>query len=225
MRFFLVLIAALFTLVAPASAATPDWTRTVTMTPDGAYVLGNPRAPTRLVEYVSYTCPHCAHFVAEASEPLRETWVRRGLVSVELRNAIRDPYDLTAALLARCGGKGRFFADHEALFAYHEAWMAQLQAYETARAGKKITDPAAQLIDIAAGTGIGDVMAKRGLAPAVQRQCLADKKAMATLAAMAKNAWEVRKIGGTPSFAINGAIVPDVHDWANLIPALPAPPK
>ena len=224
MRFFLILIAAIFAL-APASAAPPDWTRTVTMTPDGAYVLGNPRAPTRLVEYVSYTCPHCAHFVAEASEPLREAWVRRGLVSVELRNAIRDPYDLTAALLARCGGKARFFADHEALFAYHEAWMAQLQAYETARNDKKITDPAAQLIDIATATGIGDVMTKRGLAPAVQHKCLADKKAMATMAAMAKNAWEVRKIGGTPSFAINGTLLPDVHSWAGLIPALPAPPK
>jgi len=225
MRFFLVLIAALIALVPASAAPPPDWTRTVTMAPDGAYVLGNPAAPTRLVEYVSYTCPHCAHFVAEASTPLRDGWVRRGLVSVELRHAIRDPYDLTAALLARCGGKARFFADHEALFANHEAWMPQVEAYETRRGERKFTDAAAQMVDIATATGLGDVMAKRGLAPALQRKCLADKKAMAIIAMMAKNAWEDRKIDGTPAFAINGALVPGVHNWAGLIPAWPAPPK
>lgn len=229
MRFFHLLIAALAALAfaaAPASAAPPaDWTQNVTMTPDGAFVAGNPRARTLLVEYVSYTCPHCAHFVEQASGPLRDRWVRPGLVRVELRNAIRDPYDLTAALLARCGGKARFFADHEALFANQEAWMPRLEAYEAGRQAKQFSDSAAQLIDIASATGLEELMAKRGLAPARQHQCLADKKAMAVLAAMANNAWEVRKIGGTPAFAINNVLVGNVHDWAGLIPALPAPAK
>lgn len=224
MRHLLVLIAALFAL-APARAAAPDWTRTVTMTADGAFVLGNPRAPTHLIEYVSYTCLHCAHFVSEASEPLRNGRVKRGLVRVELRNAIRDPYDLAAAILARCGGKARFFSDHEALFANQGGWMERVQAYEAGRGDRQFADTGAQLADIASATGLQDFMAKRGLSPELQDQCLADKKTQATLAAMAKNAWEVRKIGGTPAFVINNRLVAGVHDWASLNAALPASPK
>lgn len=224
MRNLLFLIAALFALT-PACAAAPDWTRTVTMTADGAFVQGNPKAPTHLIEYVSYTCPHCAHFVAEASKPLRDSWVRRGLVKIELRNAIRDPYDLAAAVLARCGGKARFFADHEALFAQQAAWLPRVEAYESARGDKQFTDSAAQLADIAAATGLVDFMAKRGLAPQRQRECLADKKTPEILAAMAREAWEGRKIGGTPAFVINGDLASGVHDWAALNAALPAPSK
>jgi protein-disulfide isomerase len=227
MRHILVLIAAIF-LFAPAHAAAPDWTRTVTMTADGAYVLGNPAAPTRITEYLSYTCPHCAHFVAEARAPLKDR-VRRGLVRVELRNAIRDAYDLTAAILARCGGKARVFADSEALFAQQAAWLPRVQAYENTRGDKAFEDTGARLNDIAAGTGLTGFMAKRGLKPEVQRQCLADKRTQDLLAAMAEDAWQDRKIGGTPSLAVNGRLLPGVHDWAGLNAALnaalPAPSK
>lgn len=232
MRALLILLAALFTL-APASAkptvkeaapASTDWTRTVTATPSGSYVLGDPAA-TRLVEYVSYTCPHCAHFVAEGSGPLKSEWVRRRLLSVEVRNAIRDPYDLTAAVLARCGGKARFFGDHEALFANQEAWMARVQTFEEKRAAQPAPkDAAAQLTAIAAGTGLADFMAKRGLPVARQNACFADKASLAALAAMAKDAWEVKKIGGTPSFSIGGTMLEEPHTWDTLRPALPALP-
>jgi hypothetical protein len=67
-------------LVPAAAQAAPakDWSQTVTLTKEGAHVIGNPAAKTRLVEYVSYTCPHCAHFVAEGTAPLKAGWVSRG---------------------------------------------------------------------------------------------------------------------------------------------------
>ena len=37
-----------------------DWTKTVTETPAGGYVMGNPEAPVKVVEYASLTCNHCA---------------------------------------------------------------------------------------------------------------------------------------------------------------------
>ena len=69
---------------APAQQKKPaptDWTRTVTLAPNGAYILGNPRAATRIVEYFSYTCSHCAHFAAEATEPRKADSIWRGTVS------------------------------------------------------------------------------------------------------------------------------------------------
>ncbi|MET0241183.1 MAG: thioredoxin domain-containing protein [Sphingobium sp.] len=219
MRLIAAFLLALFAAIPAVAQAPANWTRTVTLAPGGAYVLGNPRA-SRLIEYVSYTCPHCAAFMAEASGPLRSNWVRRGLISIEVRNAIRDRYDLTAAVLARCGGKARFFDDHEALFANHAAWMTKVQAYDAgnpAPAG----DEAAVLEGIATGTGLSDLMVKRGLPVAQQRACFADKATLTLLSAMARDAWDVKKIGGTPSFSVAGKAIPDAHDWATLRPALP----
>lgn len=187
--------------------------------------MGNPAAPTKLVEYVSYTCPHCAHFVADASAPLRSGWIRGGKASVEVRNLVRDRYDLTAALLARCGGPARFFGDHEALFAAQQAWVEKIMAYEKTPSTLPDDAPrAAVLADIADKTGLLALMAKRGIAPARSRQCLADPKAMQAVLAMTKEAIEDVKATGTPSFVINGTLV-DAHNWADLAPLLPAPQK
>lgn len=208
----------------PAKDA-PDWTRMVTQTQAGTFVLGNPRAPTRIVEYFSYTCSHCAQFNVEGSGPLRTGWIRRGLASLELRNAVRDPYDLAAALLARCGGKARFMMQHEALFANFGAWMPRLQAYEAARnQASPPADPVAALVDVAQQTGLTDLLAKRGLAPATQRQCLADEGALRAVLATTQEAWDTRKISGTPAFLVNGKLAQGVADWASLRPMLPALP-
>ncbi len=224
MRALSILLAALFVLPAAVHAKAPDWTGTISIAPGGAFVLGDPKA-TRLIEYVSYTCPHCAHFVAEGSAPLKNEWVRRGLLSVEVRNAIRDPADLTAAVLARCGGKARFFTDHEAIFAAQDTWLPKAEAYEQDRGQQPAPkDVPAQLAAIATATGLSDLMAKRGLPLAKQRACFADKASLAALAAMAKDAWGAKKIGGTPSFSVGGTMLEGPHGWDALRPSLPALP-
>ena len=87
--------------------------------------------------------------------------------------------DMTAALLARCGGAGRFIGNHDALFANFEAWMGKAQSY--AASAPQNADRTAQMADIADKTGLFALLAKRGLTPAAQRQCLADKGAAAQL--------------------------------------------
>ncbi|HEX8580099.1 MAG TPA: thioredoxin domain-containing protein, partial [Allosphingosinicella sp.] len=39
-----------------------DWTQTVSATPAGGFLMGNPAAKVKLVEYGSMTCGHCAAF-------------------------------------------------------------------------------------------------------------------------------------------------------------------
>lgn len=203
-----------------ALIAAPAANRTarVALSPIGGHVLGNPAAPTKLVEYVSYTCSHCAHFVGEASAPLKADYVRGGKVSVEVRNAVRDKYDLTAALLARCGGPKRFFGNHEALFANQDAWMEQLQAYD--RGAAKPSEQIAALRDIGRDTGLYALMGKRGFTPAQLDACIANPAAMKQILAMTDEAWNKVKIGGTPGFTINGALAGG-SSWATLRDALP----
>ena len=51
--------------VAATPVAAPnngDWSTVVSQTPEGGFVMGNPNAKVKLVEFGSMTCPHCAEF-------------------------------------------------------------------------------------------------------------------------------------------------------------------
>lgn len=223
----LVLVAAIPAIALAAKPAAKeaakaiDWTSRVTLSPIGGHIMGNPAAGTRLVEYVSYTCVHCAHFTNENAGALKLGWVKGGKTSVEVRNAVRDRYDLTAALLARCGGKDRFFGNHAAIYANYDAWMKQIEAFEQNAPDPAGKDELAVMQEIADRTGLTDLMTQRGFTPDRQKTCLADKAAQQRILAMSKEAWETLKIGGTPSFSVNGKLLKDAHDWATLKPALP----
>lgn len=214
------LLLALLALVTLGAARPIDWTRTVTMTPSGAYVLGNPKAKVRLVEFLSYTCPHCARFSAESPKPLRAGYVARGAVAVELHNAVRDRLDFAEALAARCGGPGRVFADSEAIFAAQDALMTRAGAFESSGGIPDTMSPDDGLKAMARGSGLSALMAARGIPAARLDVCLISKPAQTQVLAMTRDAWETRKIPGTPWFAINGRLTGG--GWAQIEPQLRA---
>ncbi|MET0248480.1 MAG: thioredoxin domain-containing protein [Sphingobium sp.] len=220
--FLLALTSAAATLPVSTSAApNANWADRVTLSKIGGHVLGNPAARTKLVEYISYTCSHCAQFVGQASGPLKAGYVKGGAISVEVRNAVRDKYDLAAALLARCGGARRFFGNHEALFANQSAWMDRVIAYDRDGADKP-TDEKAALREIGAKTGLYALMGKRGFKAPQLDACINDPAAMKAVLAMRDEAWNGLKIGGTPAFTLNGKLVDGVSTWDALKAALPA---
>lgn len=218
MKKLLLPLALLAVPAALVAAPAANWVSRVVLSPIGGHLMGNPAAPTKLVEYVSYTCSHCAHFVGEASAPLKTGYVKGGKVSVEIRNAVRDKYDLTAALLARCGGPARFMGNHEALFANQTAWMDQIQAYDGS--ADKPTDQTAAMREIGQKTGLYALMAKRGFTNAQLDACIANPASMKQVLAMTDEAWNKAKIGGTPGFVVNGTKV-EGSTWAILQAALP----
>ena len=114
-------------LIAAAPAKAAAWSQTVSTTPIGAFLAGNPAAKVRLVEYFSYTCHICADFAKAGTLPLKTQYIDRGLVLFEYRNLVRDPVDMTAALLARVGGAKAFAGNHQAIFAAFPATIAKVQ--------------------------------------------------------------------------------------------------
>ncbi|MBX3593679.1 thioredoxin domain-containing protein [Sphingomonas sp.] len=186
-----------------ASPQARDWRATVVRTPAGAYVIGNPAAKVKLIEYLSYTCPHCAHFVAQSKAPLKDDLVRRGVVRVEVRHAVRDPLDMAAALLARCAGPRGFAGASEAIFAAQQQWYQQGAAWWQANAAQlqSLSEPA-RLKAAARASGLIQLMRGRGMTPATIDRCFATPADVNQLAAMADAAWAA--IDGTPAFVING---------------------
>ncbi|MBO9581836.1 MAG: thioredoxin domain-containing protein [Sphingobium sp.] len=210
---------------APAKAG--DWANMVTLLPNGAFVLGNPAAKTTLVEYFSYTCSHCKAFADEGMPTIKQSWVRSGAIKVEFRNWVRDPFDLVAALLARCGGQSRFLANHESIYAGYEPWMDKVIPYS--RAHPEIDDPknynAATFADIAEKTGLTATLTRNGLTGPQINACLADQKALATVLNLTAGSWNaVPDFPGTPTFLLNGKLVPNTASWATLKGHLPPLP-
>jgi protein-disulfide isomerase len=192
-----------------------------TRAPNGAYVLGNPKAKVRLVEYLSYSCSHCAHYTAESSAPLKANFIAKGNVAVEIRNAVRDRYDFAAALLARCGGPSQFFAQNEALFAGQEPLLTAAQAFEASNVLPANAPTNDVLTGMAKGSGMTAFMATRGVAPAAANACLTNKAEQDVVLGMTKEAWESHKIKFTPTFLVNGRDA-GPSDWSTLQPKLKA---
>jgi protein-disulfide isomerase len=63
---------------------------------------------------------------------------------------------------------------------------------------------------------------KHGATPAAIGKCLDDKGIQSTLEKTTNDAWNVRKIGGTPGFLINDTIQSGVYTWADLEPKIQA---
>jgi protein-disulfide isomerase len=206
--------------IAVAAAPAVDWTKRVTQTPQGAFVLGNPAAKTRLVEYVSYTCDHCAHFSNESSAALKSRYVANGGTAVEVRHAVRDPIDLAATLLARCTGPSRFFAAHEKLFATQEQWFGAGVRYAQANQDALEKAPGPERVKmLAKAAGLGALV---GLNDQQADACLSNPAQQKPVMAMTNEAWGTRKIPGTPHFLLNGQSADNVTSWAALEPRLSA---
>lgn len=203
-----------------AAAAPADWREVTTRTPAGAYVIGNPAARVKLVEYASYTCPHCAAFAAESAPVLRERMIRSGAVSVEFRHLIRDGLDLGAAVLARCGGAKSFAATSAYIFATQDQWLMQGIQFQQINGARIAMYPRlGQIRALADGAGLTAMVQARGLTAARTDACFADAAEIDRIVHLTATA--PPSVDSTPSFFVNGKPVPHVG-WAGLEPALRA---
>lgn len=204
-----------------APPAGQQWTDVVSQTEQGGFLMGNPDAPVKLVEFASMTCPHCREFEEQGMQPLIDTYVKTGQVSFEFRNFVRDRFDMAAALVARCGGPKRFFPLTRGLFAEQAEWVDRLSKLpQDQLAAVQNLPPSQVFVQIAQLAGFQQWAAQRGLPSAQTTQCLKDEAAVNKLVEMNSEAVETFNIPGTPSFAINGELVKDAATWDALEPAI-----
>jgi protein-disulfide isomerase len=96
------------------------------------YVLGDPDAPVTLVEYASFTCPHCATFHLGPLKQLKENYIDTGKVNLLYREVYFDRFGLWAAMLARCGGEDRYFGIVDLIYQQQSEWTRGDDAAEIA---------------------------------------------------------------------------------------------
>lgn len=86
--------------------------------------LGQADAPVTVIEYASFTCPHCANFHATVFKDLKKDYIDTGKVKFVYREVYFDRYGLWAAIVARCGGEMRFFGISDILYDTQKEWAA-----------------------------------------------------------------------------------------------------
>jgi protein-disulfide isomerase len=194
-----------------------DWTEQVVATPEGGFLMGNPAAPVKLVEYASLTCPHCKDFTAHAAVPLRDNYVKTGRVSWEFRSFVLNPLDVAATLLARCQGPGPYFKLTEQVYADQDKWVKAFNdagEAELKRIGSLPEDQ--QFTALAKAAGLDHFFRVRGLPEAKINACLTDKAGLQQIVALRERGSTEDKVTGTPAFLINGELQENVFDWPTL---------
>jgi protein-disulfide isomerase len=202
-----------------AAAPARDWSTVTSRTAAGAFVQGNPAARVKLVEFLSLTCPHCAKFEAEGIKPLTAKYIRTGIVSYEVRHAVRDSFDLAGSLLVRCDGPQAFFTTLPKVFAQQDSWFARAEAWSQVEKATPGLSPDQIIQKSAAGAGFDRVF---GMPAARMNACLGNKDEQKVVTDMANAAWNAPGFPGTPAFQINGKMQSTIHDWASLDAALAA---
>ncbi|MDG3574948.1 DsbA family protein [Rhizobium sp. YJ-22] len=94
--------------------------------------LGPEDAKVQIVEYMSMTCPHCAHFHNTTFDEIKKKYVDSGKVRFIIREFPFDPRAAAAFMLARCnpqkpeelGSALQYFPMVSMLFKQQETWAA-----------------------------------------------------------------------------------------------------
>jgi len=202
----------------PAPAGT-EWRSTAVMTDDGGVLVGNPDAPLKLMEYGSLTCPTCARFAVEGSEPLME-YIDSGVVSFELRQyAIHGPLDLLLGRLTQCGPVEAVLPLSDQVWMNYETIMQPIQTNQAAFEAAMQRPMQERFVVAAEQMGYLDFFAARGISEDQGRQCLADTAKLEEQANFTQRYGSEFDITGTPTFKLNGRDV-DANTWAGLEPIL-----
>lgn len=212
------------TTAQPAAIPAPgggDWRDQVIVTPAGGYLMGNPNAPVKLLEYASLTCPHCRDFSREAAAPLRDSYVKSGKLSWEFRSFPLNPIDVSATLLATCQGPVPFFKLVEQSYLEQDKWVLPFQQLTKPQQDALAKVPEAQqFAALAKAGGLDSFYRVRGLPEAKAQACLTDKTKIDAIVAMRDKGIKDDKVEGTPTFIINGNKVYQPPTWTALEPEL-----
>lgn len=198
-----------------------NWGAAVERSPRG-HVIGNPKADAKLIEFISYTCPHCADFTARGEPPLEIVLLQPGKVTLEVRPVIRNGLDLAVTLLANCGDPAGFKGRHQALMLNQSVWLGKARnAPQTQLEIWQRGDKTGRMNAVNA-LGLTDLLAQRGQSRAELDACVSNDAAAKVL--LANDEADAAEFGltGTPSFALDGKLLAEVHGWDALYPVLSA---
>ena len=151
-------------------------------------IMGDADAPIELIEYASYTCPHCASFHTTVFKKLKENYIDTGKVKFVYREVYFDKYGLWAAMVARCGGDLRYFGINAMLYEQQGEWIGGGQ-------------DAMEIVE-----NLRTIGKKAGLSDADLDACMNDGEMAQAMVARFEETMTEYDVSGTPTLVINGEV-------------------
>ena len=152
-------------------------------------VMGAEDAPVTVIEYMSLTCPHCANFHTDVLPDIMKTYVDTGKVRIIFRDYPLDGVALQAAVVTHCmaeAGPKRYYGFVQMLFQQQGRWARD-------------ADPIAQ---------VGKLARLGGMNQESFESCLAQEDIITSVLRSRQQGETEFDIQSTPSFVINGRVMP-----------------
>ena len=146
--------------------------------------LGSADAKVTIIEYASFTCPHCANFHKGPFKQLKAEYLDNDKVHFIYRDVFFDQLGLWASMVARCGGRARFFGISDMMYNQQSDWIGSGDPVEVARNLRRIGKVA-------------------GLSEDQLNACLADDEKAKALVAWYQYNSEMHDVNSTPTLVIN----------------------
>ena len=151
--------------------------------------IGDPNAKVKIIEYMSTTCPHCAHFAQNTFDPIKAKYVDTGKVQFIVRefpiaNQDQDPAAYAAFMLVRCAPSGPSIPLLETFMKQQMQW-----------AGPGVSDVRGALLQISKIAGYTQESFEA---------CLNNSKLVDDINAQRARGAKSFGVNGTPTFLING---------------------
>jgi protein-disulfide isomerase len=150
----------------------------------GDVVMGDEAAPVTVIEYASFTCPHCAAFHTGTFPQFKAAYVDTGKVRFILREVYFDRFGLWASMTARCGGAGAFYPMADQFLKKQGVW--------------------AKAAENQIGGEIQKIGRLNGLSNAQLDACLSDQGYAKALVDSYQKNTTADEVKSTPTFIING---------------------
>lgn len=164
-------------------------------------VIGSPDAPVEVIEYASFTCPHCRTFHQNTMPRLKAEYVDSGQVRFIYREVYFDRPGLWASMVARCAGPMRYFGVVDLIYERQSEWVqgSPAQIAENLRRIGRTAGMTNEQLDA----------------------CMTDAEMAQALITWEQANREVHDIPGTPHFVIDGTMHSNMsfEEFSGLIDA------
>lgn len=166
----------------------------------GEITYGEKTAPVEVIEYGSFTCPHCGEFATEVFPQLKAEYIDNGQVRFVFRNFVRDRYDMAVAAISRCTTEPeKAKAMIAAFFERQKEWMTSENPYAT----------------------MAEIAGESGVSEQALGECVSDRELQEHIVEMRTVGIETYEINSVPWVLVNGAKV-HAHSYEELKEAIEA---
>lgn len=190
-------------VVSPAPAKPVDWTKRVALSAEGGFLVGNPAAKVKLIEYGSLSCPYCQLFHQQSTDGLRAR-IATGAVSFEFRPFAVHSADPILNALLRCAGPANFLKFFDDFYDSQATLAASYESWAQANPAVNPFATATDRIKYAEQWGFTAFAATHGLTRARVTACLTNTAPLTLQRQREEKANQDFGVQGTPTFILNG---------------------